>query len=185
MTRGLVLAGGKSSRFGTDKSKALYQGVPFLERAVRLLQGLGLKPIVVGRPGMDTSCTVLSDKFPDQGPLGGLYTAMTVFKKTAFLTVTCDMPLISTEVLSFLLEKHGPHHAATFFASENNIQPFPGVYEPSILSALQESLMSGFLSVRRFLDQIPTPQKNPITWQGNERLFSNVNTPSDFESLIR
>ena len=49
MIRGLVLAGGKSSRFGSDKALALYEGMTFLERATSLLEALNLKPVVVTR----------------------------------------------------------------------------------------------------------------------------------------
>ncbi len=185
--RGLILAGGKSSRFGADKAMAFYKGVPFLERAASLLKRLELKPILVGRPRLtDISflkCTTLYDKLSDQGPLGGLYTAMAVFKNTAFLMVSCDMPLLSRQALSFLLEKHDPVYGATLFSTQNQIQPFPGIYEPSLLGLLRKNLMDGSLSVRHFLDQIPS--KNVMVWQGDERIFSNVNTRDDLKNLVR
>ena len=108
MIRGLVLAGGKSSRFGEDKALAHYEGISFLERAVNSLKLLGLHPVVVTRRGADYSfvrCPVIYDKFPEQGPLGGIYTALTVFRETAFLTLTCDMPFVTLAALSGLLEE--------------------------------------------------------------------------------
>ena len=111
MIRGLVLAGGKSSRFGSNKAVASYQGVRLIERAVSLLNELGLKPVVAARKEMDYTflkCVTICDKLPDLGPLGGLYTAMTIFKNTPFLVLTCDMPALTPSILSDLLTHHEP-----------------------------------------------------------------------------
>ncbi len=71
MIRGLVLAGGKSSRFGTDKALAMYDGMSFLDRAVSLLASLDLRPVVVTRPDSNyplTDCDVIHDELPGKGP---------------------------------------------------------------------------------------------------------------------
>ena len=144
MIRGLVLAGGKSSRFGSDKALALYEGVRFLERAVSLLRELDLGPIVVTRQGVDypfIKCATLQDIFPDRGPLGGIYTAMTVFKNTAFLVLTCDMPALTRSALFGLLVQHKPRCPITAYRAEDGrVQPFPAIYEPSLLGVIHKKI---------------------------------------------
>ena len=181
MIRGLVLAGGKSSRFGSDKALALYDGVRFLERAVLLLKTLDLKPVVVTRRGADhafVDCTVIYDKLPDLGPLGGLYTAMTIFKDTAFLALTCDMPALDPAVLKRLLDERDTTRELVFYSSaEGPAKPFPGVYEPSVLRAIRDKLKDNDLSMAGLFKQVAS--KKTVDWKGDPNVFCNINTAEE------
>ena len=177
MIRGLVLAGGKSSRFGSDKATAVYEGVRFLERAVSLLKELGLKPVVVTRKNANypfIQCTLIQDKMPDLGPLGGIYTAMSIFRNTAFLVLTCDMPALTLPVLSELLAKHEARYPVTAYSTDDRgLQPFPGVYEPSLLGVVREQMKDGDLSMRGLFRKAPAARI--LRWQGDPDVFNNVN----------
>ncbi len=180
MIRGLVLAGGRSLRFGSDKALALYEGTSFLDRAVSLLASLELKPIVVTRQGANyplAGCAVIYDKLFEKGPLGGLYTAMSVFKNTAFLVVPCDMPALTPLVLSDLLAAHEPHFGITVYSTESGIQPFPGLYEPSLFEVVRNKLRQEDLSVHDVLDSVPA--KKVMNWKGDREIFCNVNYRKD------
>ena len=185
--RGLVLAGGKSSRFGEDKALAIYDGLSFLERAVSLLERLGLKPIVVTRRGANyplTGHTVIYDKLPEKGPIGGLYTAMTVFKKNSFLVLPCDMPVLTLEVLSGLLAVHEPRFGATVYSSgQEGIQPFPGIYEPSVLKAIRDKLKGDDLSMAGFFKQVAS--KKTVDWEGDPNVFCNINTAAELKACAK
>ena len=185
MIRGLVLAGGKSSRFGQDKALALYQGVRFLDRAVSILESVDLKPIVVTRRGADypfLKYPVLYDKLPDQGPLGGIYTAMTVFKNTTFLILTCDMPALTSETLRELLNEHEPARQLTCYSTINRAeQPFPAIYEPSILKIIREKIIKNDLSMTSLFREIPL--RKVINRQDRLNVFSNMNTQEDLRVL--
>ena len=174
--RGLVLAGGKSSRFGEDKAQVFYKGMTFLERAVSLLNGLRLKPVVVTRHGKDypmIGCPVIHDRFPGKGPLGGIYTAMDVFKETAFLVLTCDMPDLTGVVLSDLLKEHRPEFSATVYRIGTQLQPFPGIYEPSLLVSIRAYLKEEKLAMRDLLDLAPA--KQTIIPRCPREVFNNIN----------
>lgn len=184
MIRGLVLAGGKSSRFGTDKALANYNGATFIERAVSVLAALRLKPIVVTRKGADYSlagCTMIYDKLPDKGPLGGIYTAMSIFKNTAFLVLTCDMPALTPAVISDLLKDHKPHFGATVYSIDgSSIEPFPGIYDPLLFEIIRDGLKSDDLSMQSLLDKVPA--KKVVLWKGDPAIFSNINRKEDLIS---
>ncbi|MGH7197710.1 MAG: molybdenum cofactor guanylyltransferase [Candidatus Omnitrophota bacterium] len=185
MIKGLVLAGGKSSRFGKDKALALYEGTSLLERAVDLLERMSLQPVVVTRGGAEYSflkAPVVQDKLPEKGPLGGLYTAMSGFNGTDFLVLTCDMPLLNAPLLSALLSAYSDHRQTTVFRmGDGAIQPFPGIYTAGIFSLVQERVFRGELSLQGLLDNIFP--KQVIDWQGQPHLFANVNRREDLESL--
>ncbi len=180
MVRGLVLAGGKSTRFGADKALALYEGSSLLDRAVSLLASLKLRPIVVTRQGANyplAGCAVIYDKLSEKGPLGGLYTAMSVFKNTAFLVVPCDMPALTPAALSDLLAMHQPHFGITAYSTELGVQPFPGVYEPSLLGIVRNKIKQEDLSVHGLLDLLPS--RKVLDWKGGREVFCNVNYRND------
>ncbi|MBI3252455.1 MAG: molybdenum cofactor guanylyltransferase [Candidatus Omnitrophica bacterium] len=185
MIRGLVLAGGKSSRFGSNKAVASYQGVRLIERAVSLLNELDLKPIVAVRKDMDypfLKCVAIHDKLPDQGPLGGIYTAMTMFKKTPFLVLTCDMPRLTPSALAELLARHETHSLITAYSTRDETpQPFPAVYEPVLLGAVREKLKCGNLSMHDLFDRTPT--KKLIPWKGESNIFININSTQALKIL--
>ena len=184
MIRGLVLAGGKSSRFGEDKALALYEGTPLLERAVSLLDGVRLKPVVITRRGSDypfLRCTVLHDKLPGLGPLGGIYTAMTVFKSTAFLILTTDMPALTQAVLEELLDRHEAGRRLTFYSTAGIEQPFPAVYEPSLLGIVRERFKNEQLSMKGLFKEVPL--RKGLDWTGAPSVFCNVNEREELDAL--
>ena len=184
--KGLILAGGKSSRFGSDKALAVYQGKSFLEHAVSLLRSAGLKPIIVTRRGVDYSfldCTVIYDQLPEKGPLGGIYTAMTVFKNTSFLILTCDMPALTPEALSGLLDAHESTAQITLYSLTNgSSQPFPAIYEPSLLRTIKQKILRGELSMHSLLGSTPAPKI--VEWKGDAGVFCNVNHREDIVRKI-
>ena len=175
--KGLILAGGKSSRFGSDKALALHKGKSFLERAVGLLRSVDLKPIIITRRGTDYSfldAVVIYDQLPEKGPLGGIYSAMTVFKRTPFLILTCDMPALVPDVLSGLLYAHRTEDRITLCSSrDRGPQPFPGIYEPSIFNVVKEKIIRDDLSMRGLLQAVPA--RKTLEWEGNPAVFCNVN----------
>ena len=185
LIRGLVLAGGKSSRFGSNKAIASYQGVRLIERAVSLLNELSLKPVVAVRKGIDypfLKCATICDKLPDQGPLGGIYTAMSIFKHTSFLVLSCDMPALTPSVLSELLTKNEPNSCITAYSTQNGrTQPFPAIYGPSLLGIIRDKLKKGNLSMYDLLDR--TPGKKLIPWTGDSYIFVNINSAQELKIL--
>ena len=180
--RGLILAGGKSSRFGQDKALVQYDGITFLERAANLLNSLNLKPVIITRQGNKYSIPksiLIYDKLPGQGPLGGIYTAMTIFQKTTFLVLTCDMPLMTASPLLDLISRHAQDQEITLFSVRHQWQPFPGVYSPAIIDRLRQQLLKNDLSMHALLKK--SFKKKIIVWSNDPAEFSNVNQKEDLD----
>jgi molybdopterin-guanine dinucleotide biosynthesis protein A len=90
---GAIIAGGKATRFGSDKAAALLNGRPLIEHVADGLRKQVDKLIVCGRvwPGMDC---VEDNPFPDMGPLGGLNAAFRYAQQNGFeevVTAGCDV----------------------------------------------------------------------------------------------
>lgn len=183
--KGVVLAGGKSSRFGEDKALAVWDGKTLLERAVDLLSSLQLDPVVIANPGRDYSflnCPVVNDLIPEKGPLGGLYTACTLFSERTLLVLTCDMPLLNQNILTRLINQHQYFCSATVINMNGKIQPFPGVYKADLKTLIYAQLMSDKLSMALFLTNVLN--RRILTEVSDAQMFQNVNHRKDLE-LIR
>ena len=178
-TKGIILVGGKSRRFGSDKALAQINGVTLLERAIHLLEGLKLNPAVITSAEKENTysfleCPILKDLIPDKGPLGGLYTAFSAFPDSPLLILTCDMPYLSASLLKRLFEHHQKENLITLYRlEEKRIHPFPGIYAPALLSTVLEDIHTNQLAMHRFIEKAPSVQ----FIQPNESLevFRNIN----------
>ncbi len=83
--RGYVLAGGASSRFGSDKALVELQGKSMLARTAGLLANVcGTVAIVAQKNKLkDSSTETIADRWPGEGPLGGILTALLLLKRRA------------------------------------------------------------------------------------------------------
>ena len=106
---GAVLAGGASSRFGSDKAMALLGGRTLLDRARDVLLGETAHVVVIGRPG-----GVADVPRPGMGPLGGIAGALDHAARNGFgsvLTIGCDMPDVPADLVA-ALAKRAPAYCA-------------------------------------------------------------------------
>lgn len=106
---GVVLAGGRSSRFGSDKAAALYRDRSLLDHAIAALEPVVAEVAVVGRT--HPALRAIADlPAPGLGPLGGLNGALALATAKGFdavLSIPCDVPDLGT-VLSRLIDNGGP-----------------------------------------------------------------------------
>src|ERR1700686_5658350 len=107
---GYVLAGGGSTRFGRDKALAEIDGKPMVLRMRELLAKVTGGVSVVAAPGKygNLGVSALTDRWPGEGPLGGIITALRATEKSGVewnLLVGCDMPFLKREWLNYLVER--------------------------------------------------------------------------------
>ena len=147
---GVVLAGGLSTRFGSDKAAAEIGGVSLLERAVRLLEEVLDDVRVSVRPDqvsdvLRSSYRCLPDRHPGKGPAAGLEAAHASEPERAWLALACDQPGLSAADLKRLLAERDPKAAATAYCdtATGAPQPLCAIYEPATLAGLAKQTASG------------------------------------------
>lgn len=193
--QGIVLAGGKSSRYGSDKALQVWEGVTLLERAVQLLDELGLDSAVIANADKDYSflpCPVLNDLVPGQGPLEGLFTAYASIPEQDYLVLTCDMPKLTAPILRKLIDAYSQsgqaaptartsftsvRTSAAMFAVGGRHQPFPGIYSSGLKERIGSCLASGDRSMMNLLHQIPDLLLMPPP--SDPSVLSNINRPEE------
>nr|WP_220129893.1 molybdenum cofactor guanylyltransferase [Sphingomonas chungangi] len=169
---GAILAGGRSSRFGSDKALAMIDGRPMLEHVAERLDGQCDGLVVIGRdwPGM-----IWADDRPEPGlgPLGGLAGALAYGRDHGFdavLTSSCDLPALPDDLLAML----GAPDALL------QRQPTIGLWSVDHADGLVAYLRSDrSRSIRAWAE---TMKASTIAWGDG---LANINTPEDLAKFSR
>src|ERR1700721_11888 len=145
---GFILAGGRSSRMGRDKATLEIDGVTMLDRAIGLLEGVGVSATVVGLPvefeKRALQVPVIADEWPGMGPLGGIAPALRQTPATWNLVIACDLPYLTAEWLRFLLQRTKTSSAdAILSRSERGPEPVCAVYHRRAGTAILEGPQRG------------------------------------------
>lgn len=154
---GLVLAGGKSARMGKDKAMLSYHGKPQFEHCVDLLLKHVEKVCVSCREGQIESSVEnieeIHDIFVNQGPMGGILSAMTYDPKAAWLVVACDLPFLDGKCIDDLINQRNHFKFATCYGSSIDSLPEPlcAIYEPKMRMRLMQFMSYGIICPRKVL----------------------------------
>ena len=196
MTAGYVLAGGGSTRFGSDKALVNVGGTPMLARMIVLLQVVTGDARIVGPPEKyaGSGIAVVPDRWPGEGPLGGIITAL---ENTATrdprcqwnLIVGCDMPFLTRDWLSYLRERAAKCTARVLLPhSASGPEPLCACYRTDAAERLRAVFEAGVRKITDALKQVKTEvldEREGKRFDSAGRLFWNMNTAADYEEARR
>jgi len=171
MIKGLILAGGKSSRMGFDKSLVNYHGQPQREFLFNLLSQFCTEVHVSCKKteGVPQQLNPLPDQYDIESPLNGILSAFSKYPSSPWLALAVDMPFIDSATLQFLISNRGHDKVATCFLDSDgkNPEPLLTLWEPNAFPLLQSFYKAGNISPRSFLMQhdvkiLSIPDKNAL-----------------------
>ena len=184
--RSLVLAGGASSRMGMDKALLSYEGVPQLRRVAGLLSEVAPPVFVSVRAGQAAGphldgLRLLPDQDAGIGPLEGLLAAFREASDCAWLVVAVDMPFLTAETLTRLVEARDPSASATAYRNPETDRPEPvcAIYEPSILPVLIRAKEERRYSLMLLRD-VPVRLVEPH----RPEELRNINDPAEYREAV-
>lgn len=186
---GIILAGGKNLRLGTSKALVSIGGKTVIERIVERLAPIAAELIIVvsgGRndlPPLPLAKTV-SDMYPGKGPLGGIYTGLSVCRNEYAVTVACDMPFLSTALFRHMLETAPGYDAVVPRTKESLFEPLHAVYSRTCLPVIKRHLDAEDLSLRSFLVEVKVrymDEDECRRYDPDLLSFFNMNRPADLE----
>jgi molybdenum cofactor guanylyltransferase len=186
----VLLAGGKSSRFGSDKALVKIEGVELWQRQVSLLRALGPQEILVAAPEppvwIDDQLRFVRDAMPNAGPLSGVAAALRECSTSHLLVLAIDLPRVTAAFLQSLVDLSSESRGAV--PKRNGFfEPLVAIYPQSCRALADRQLRAGKFMMQDFVSA--ALEENLIVVRdvrsGEEPLFTNMNTPEDLLSIPR
>jgi molybdopterin-guanine dinucleotide biosynthesis protein A len=184
---GLVLAGGKSERMGFDKGSVNWFGKEQRYYMADMLKPVCNEVFISCREDQTQQIyadyNVLADTFIGLGPYGAILSAFREQPDSAWLVIACDLPLLDTETIQYLVSQQDSSKIATAFNSPDNEFPEPliTIWEPKSYPVLLSFLSQGYSCPRKVL--INSDVK--LLQADNPDALTNVNTPEELEKVKR
>lgn len=176
---GLILAGGRSRRMGTDKSLLEYHGKPQREFLFQLLTPFVDKVYTSCRNEQQVPAHLnpLCDAFAIEGPLNGILSAFAFNPGHSWLVIAVDMPYVDAHALGVLLSARDETKMATCFFNPDTQLPEPllTLWESTAWRSLKAFADEGKISPREFLRTHPVKMIDPP----DRRTLENFNYPQE------
>ena len=179
---GFVLTGGQSRRMGRDKALLPVGDTVLVERVAAQVCTAAGSVTLIGAPERYQSLGLpaVADLMENCGPLGGVYTALTISGADWNLIAACDMPGITAHLLAGLLRAARDRDAACLAAATGaGLHPLCAVYHRRALAAVESAIARKSFKMHDLLSNLEA-----VPWPVRDAgLLSNVNTPADWQAV--
>lgn len=185
---GIILAGGKSLRLGSDKRLVRIGNQSLLERSISLVAPIVEEVIIVSSadmiPAFNTriiKVITVSDTYPNQGPLSGIHAGLSASNTSSNLVVACDMPFLQENLLRYMLQISSGFDAVVPRIS-GLVEPLHAIYNKSCLKFINDQLKRERRRIGDFLKLVHVRylEQEEIKYFDPELIsFFNVNNEKD------
>lgn len=194
----IVLAGGRSSRFGRDKALVNFRGKPLVTYIIAKLHRLGDECIVsIGRNHapeayrrvLPDDTLVIQDSVGFNGPLAGFVTALNECKSNVCFLGACDMPFIEPKVVQYLFSESSKHSGAVPRWQDGRLEPLHAVYDcKAARTAAKEVVTEQVCSMISLVDcmtriRFVNVEHEIAPLNPTLATFRNLNTPRDLREI--
>lgn len=175
-----ILIGGKSERFGSHKWQATIKGESVLNRIWNSCDSIENRLIIGKEKPHNFDKPFIEDDLPINAPINGLYTALKNSKTDWILLLSCDLPLIDSQIIN-LLGKHLDKQADVIVPIANGkTQVTCGYYNKRILPLVNNEIQNGNYSLFKLVQII-----NSVDIDfGKDLRFWNMNTKGDLNNIL-
>lgn len=187
-TSAIILAGGKSSRMGTNKALLPMDGKTNIELIKDQLTPF-FSDIIVVTNDFEAyeflKVPMVKDEYIGKGPLAGIHTGLKNSKTETNFFVACDMPFVSGELAKHLIELCD-HYEGVVPRINGTLHPLFSVFRKSVLPKVEQCLQEDRLRIRDLLEELQVLYVNEGELEGVmvgniEKVFYNMNYPLDYE----
>lgn len=192
-TVGVILAGGRSRRYGSPKALARLGDRSVLELVIEAHRAVVDHVILVANDPVlyaDYDVPRVPDEWLDAGPLGGVHAGLLQAARigaTGALITPCDVPFVGTAILNALLAARERADAVLAAGrGPHPYEPLVGWYSLSLLPLLEDALERNQLALHRLVERIEAlyilPSDGLAEDVDLDRALLNVNTPRDLDT---
>lgn len=195
---GIILSGGKSKRMGTNKSFLKIDGKTVIERTVDLMKGLFDRVLLITNEPEQyefLNLEIYQDIYKNVGPIAGIHSGLIHSGTDKNFIISCDMPLITKNVIEFIIKKQ-TGKSITITKADGFIQQLCGVYSKEVIPEIENLIENKTSDVQvgnhkcsckvlQLVQNIDSDIINIETeYEDYEKgMFLNMNRPEDYENL--
>lgn len=185
---GIILAGGMSTRFGSNKALSQFDGERLIYRLCKTISAVTDRITLITNTPEEYAFLKLPstrDLVPRCGPIGGIYTALKMLDTPLCLCVACDMPFIKADFLKYMIER-SPGFDIVVPMNNRREEPLCALYRDSCTDAVEKQIQSGKHKITEFYDKVRVLRLEPEnSGFPDPDMFFNINSRIDYKEGIR
>ena len=185
---GVILAGGKSTRYGRNKAFELLGNKPLISYVVETMTSLFQETILMTNTPSEyqhLGLDMYQDLIKGLGPIGGIYTALKKIQADAAFFVACDMPFLSKSLISHMVSIR-EHFDVVVPRMGWKLEALHAIYRKTCVHRIEKNITDGIYQVIqifrhltvRYVEEEEIKQFDP-----EMRSFLNINRPQDLRRL--
>jgi molybdopterin-guanine dinucleotide biosynthesis protein A len=181
---GVILAGGKSSRMGCDKSLLPIHGMPMIAHITNQLVTL-FAEVIINTNASDKysflSFRKVSDEFRGRGPIAGIYSSLKSASNDAIFVIGCDIPFLSVQFITHMYSLSTSVDAVipvTTQGEKKMYEPLFAFYKKSAIPAFERVIAEGNNRIIAILPFLTSAHPE----FGEEIWYKNINTPEEYQA---
>lgn len=181
---GVILAGGKSSRFGINKAFSEINGSRLIDIVAGLMTSIFTRTVLITNSPEEYSylgLPIREDLIRGLGPIGGILTGLEDMRDEAGFFIACDMPFVSEDLIRYIVSIRSEFDAVVPKV-DWKIEPLHALYRKSCLPVIRDLIASGVYQTFRAFDRLNVRYLNEAEIRANDpqmKSFLNVNRPEE------
>jgi molybdopterin-guanine dinucleotide biosynthesis protein A len=182
---GIILAGGKNIRLGTNKALLEICGIRILDHIYEVFKVFFSEIILVTNEPLlyrYLPVRIVADFIPNKGPLGGLFTGLSYTNSFLAMVVACDLPFLKSNLIKLLLNNWESHLDLVLPVTPDGHQPLCALYGIKALGVIKQRLAKEDLKISHIFRYLKKKILSPDILAKADpdfRSFFNINTPAD------
>ncbi|GFO68662.1 hypothetical protein GMLC_22410 [Geomonas limicola] len=185
---GVILAGGQSSRMGSNKALLPIRNGRFIEIIHRQLSSLFCEVLIVANEPETYAFLegrVVADRYAGLGVLAGLHAALVETRTRHIFAVACDMPFLNDRLIRELVVRRETAEVV-IPETEKGLEPLHAVYSTACLAPMEAALKENRRRVVSFFPEVRVVRLEPsrvAELDPDALSFRNINTPQEYFAL--
>ncbi len=182
----VILAGGKSSRMGSNKAFLKLNGKTFIELQIELLRKMFDEIIISANSPSEyeyLNLPILKDLYPDKGPLAGIYTSLINSNSFYTFMLACDMPFVDLKLIKHL-QNLIQEYDVVIPKSKKGLEPLHAFYSTNCIDPIKKELDANNLRIISFLPHVNVKivELDSLTVSDSfKNSIKNLNTRDEYE----
>jgi len=180
----IILAGGKSSRFGSDKAFIKLKGIPLIKIQLKLLKNI-FKKVIISANSPDKykfkEVKVVKDVICGRGPLSGIHSGLIASDSFYNFVVACDMPFLNGALIKYIIDTKDNYDIIVSFVY-GKFHPLFGIYTKNCIPVIEEMIARNNLNVSGIFPKVKSSfisRREIKKFDRNLLSLVNINTRND------